>query len=202
MDSEEIEKWDEESERAWKHDNLDVQFAESIVLILKEILPLNATILDAGCGVGKHVRAFRKLGYTTEGLDQSKKAVEYARKLNPDTLIIDARLQDLIDFPPETYNLIHTCAVLQHSTHDKKKQILANFRHVLKHGGYLLCAECTFTSETLKLLKEKNPAVELNEEWTDGYSFSEKRWIRFMAENGFQHIKTIYPWPYYLFQKV
>jgi len=200
MDSEEIDKWDQESERAWKNDEHIVHFADSIVEVLKEILTPSAEVLDCGCGIGKHIRAFRELGYTTEGIDQSIKAVQYARKLNPDTLIIHARLQDLINFSPETYNLIHTCAVLQHSTHDKKRQILANFRHILKPSGFLLSAECTFTPETLKLLKEKNPSVEFTEEWTDGYSFSQQGWIRFMLENEFEHIKTIFPWPYYLFK--
>jgi len=198
MDSEEIDKWDEESERAWREDNHNVQFAESIVAILKEILPPKARILDVGCGIGKHVKAFRGLGYFVVGIDQSKKAIEYAQKLNPyHRHLYNMRIQEM-DFQ-NRFDLIHTCAVLQHSTHERKTVILQKFHEALKQGGYYLCAECTFTLETLKLLKEKNPAVEFNDEWTDGYSFSEKRWLQFMAENGFKHVKTIPPWPYYLF---
>ena len=198
VDSEEIDKWDEESERAWKNDTLNVIFADSVIEVLQHILPPKAKVLDAGCGVGKHVRAFSLLDFKVTGIDQSQKAVEYARTLNPDATIIHGRLQDLpwlVDF-----KLIHTCAVLQHSTHERKRSILKKFYDALTPGGYLLCAECTFTPETLKLLKEKNPSVEFTEEWSDGYSFSEKGWKRFMKENGFNHVKTIPPWPYYLFQ--
>jgi len=199
MDSEEIEKWDEESERAWKNDTHDVEFPAVIVTLLQKILPPKALILDAGCGIGKHVKAFRKLDFYVIGIDQSEKAVKYAQRLNPEASIHHMRIQD-ITYADE-FSLIHTCAVLQHSNHERKKQILALFFKALKPRGYLLCTECTFTLETLKLLKQKNPIVELTDEWTDGYSFSEKGWITFMAENGFQHIKTIPPWPYYLFQK-
>jgi 2-polyprenyl-3-methyl-5-hydroxy-6-metoxy-1,4-benzoquinol methylase len=200
MDSEEVEKWDEESERAWKNDNLDVHFPETIVSTLKLILPAKAKILDAGCGVGKHVRAFRRLGYEVTGIDQSKKAIEYAKILNPDSILLNIRLQQLDAL--NCYDLIHTCAVLQHSKHERKIEILQRFHKALKPNGYLLCAECTFTLETLKQLKEKNPSVGLSEDWTDGYSFSEKGWRRFMAANNFLHVKTIPPWPYYLFQKM
>jgi intein/homing endonuclease len=151
------------------------------------------------CGVGKHVRAFRRLGYEVTGIDQSKKAIEYAKILNPDSTFLNIRLQQLDAV--NCYDLIHTCAVLQHSKHERKIEILQRFHKALKPNGYLLCAECTFTLETLKQLKEKNPSVELSEDWTDGYSFSEKGWRRFMAANNFLHVKTIPPWPYYLFQK-
>lgn len=184
MDSEEIEKWGEESERAWLHDNHDVQFAPVIVSTLKEVLPLDAEILDAGCGIGKHVKAFKKLGYAVVGIDQSKKGVEYARTLNPDGNIIYMRLQDL--HFENRFDLIHTCAVLQHSKHELKRGILSNFRRALKPNGYLLCAECVLPDG-----KE-----------SDGYSFTFGEWIKFMAENGFKHVKTIPPWPYYLWQKM
>ena len=202
MDSEEINKWDEESERAWQYDEHNVEFASSIVSVLKEILSADAKILDAGCGIGKHVKAFAKLGYRVVGIDQSKQAVHYAQILNPNTPIFHIRILELMNNPSinSSLNLIHTCAVLQHSIHERKREILWVFHQALKPKGYLLCTECTFTPETLKLLKEHNPSVEFTDEWTDGYSFSEKGWIKFMAQNGFIHVKTIPPWPYYLFQ--
>lgn len=181
MDSEEIEKWDQESERAWKEDNHDVEFAESIVATLRKILKPNAKILDAGCGIGKHVKAFSKLGYEVEGLDQSKKAVEYARQLNPETRIMHMRLQDL--YLENSYNLIHTCAVLQHSLLQRQIEILGRFYKALKPAGHYLCAEC--------VLPNGSPS--------NGYSLTLKEWFSFMESNDFLHVKTIPPWPYYLF---
>jgi len=182
MDSEEIDKWDEESERAWREDNHDLEFADSIVSTLKEILQPNARILDVGCGIGKHVKAFKKLGYDIAGLDQSKRAIHYARILNPDVTLFNIRILDLDT--DDYYDLIHTCAVLQHSTHERKQGILHIFYRALKPRGYLLCDECTLP----------------NGKESDGYSFTHDEWIRFMAQNGFSHVKTIPPWPYYLFQ--
>lgn len=182
MDSEEINKWDEESERAWQHDNHDVEFAPLIVSLLHEILPKKARILDAGCGIGKHVKAFRKLGYFVVGIDQSKKAIEYAKNLNPRVTLMNIRLQDI--GADSYFDLIHTCAVLQHSTHERKKTILHNFYRALKPTGHLLFAECVLPDG-----KE-----------SDGYSFTFNGWTTFMAENGFKHIRTIPPWAYYLWQ--
>jgi len=183
MDSEEIGKWDEESERAWQHDNHDVTMPEPIVTLLSNILAPHAKILDAGCGIGKHLKALQMLGYDAQGIDQSKKAVEYATQLNPDAQIIHMRIQDLAFV--NMFNLIHTCAVLQHSKHERKQEILKRFYTALKPLGYYLCTENTFPEG-----KE-----------SDGYSFTEKGWIDFMATNGFNHLTTIPPWPYMLYQK-
>lgn len=199
MDSEEIDKWDSESERAWQNDSHDVEFPEPVASLLQKILPPKAKVLDAGCGIGKHVKAFIKLGFDTMGIDQSQKAIAYAKQLNPEAQFLNIRIQDLT-FQGQ-FSLIHTSAVLQHSKHERKKEIINRFYAALRPMGYLLCTECTFTPETLKLLKEKNPPVEFTEEWTDGYSFSEKGWIHFMDNNGFNHLTTIPPWPYYLFQR-
>jgi len=183
MDSEEIDKWDLESERAWKNDSHDVEFPESIVSLLQTILLPKAKVLDVGCGIGKHVKAFRKLGYDAMGIDQSKKAVEYAGKLNPDAQIVHMRIQDLAF--TSMFSLIHTSAVLQHSKHERKQEILKRFITALKPLGYYLCTE-----NTLAEGKE-----------SDGYSFTHEGWIRFMSVNGFKHVKTFFPWPYYLFRK-
>jgi len=182
MDSEEIDKWDEESERAWKDDAHDIEFAESIVGLLKEILPPNARILDVGCGIGKHVKAFRKLGYTVVGIDQSKKAIEYAKILNPDTDLRNIRIQQL--YSHDEFDLIHTCAVLQHSIHQRQIDMLHTFYNALKPNGYYLCAECTLP-----------PGAS-----SDGYSFTYVGWLTFMDANNFKHVKTIPPWPYYLYR--
>lgn len=183
MDSEEIELWDQESERAWQHDNHEAEFSQSIVSLLREILQPNTRILDAGCGIGKHIGAFTKLGYVCDGIDQSKVAVKYAKTLNQNANIRLMRIQDL-DYQ-NIYDLIYTCAVLQHSSHDRKRVILKKFYDALCAQGFILCTENT-----------------LSEDLSDGYSFSENGWIKFMAENNFKHIKTILPWPFYLFQVI
>jgi len=202
MDSEEIPLWDEESERAWQKDNHDVTMPEAVVTLLSNILVPCAKILDAGCGIGKHLKALTELGYDVVGIDQSKKAVEHARELNPAAKIFLMRIQDLN--VPNSFNLIHTSGVLQHSTNERKNLILSQFCMALKPMGYLLCTENTLTPENIHhhYKKEGNTMKQLtySEDATDDYSFTEKGWIDFMATNRFRHLKTIPPCPYYLYQ--
>lgn len=186
-DSEEINVWENESNRAWKDDQHDVSFAQSIIFLLSKTLPLNASILDCGCGIGKHVNAFAKLDYHVVGVDQSKNAIKYATQLNannPNVQLKNMRLQDLETLGKARFDLIHTCAVLQHSKLFRQEEILKNFTKVLKPKGYYLCAECTLPDDTP----------------TNGYSYPLKEYIEFMDRNGFTLVQTIQPWPYYLWR--
>jgi len=187
MDSEEINGWDREAERAWKNDPHYTELPLEVVQVLKKFLPEKARVLDAGCSIGKHLRAFQRLGYTVVAVEQSKVGVDYARTSNPDTLVLNMRIQDMTF--REEFDLIHTSAVLQHSLHERKRVILKKFREALKPGGFYLCTENTYTPN--------NTAI-FTDELTDGYSFTYKGWVKFLAENGFETVKFIPPWPYYL----
>jgi len=207
MDSEDIVGWDKESQRAWDNDPHESEFPDEVAKILREILPLHAQILDCGCGIGKNIRGFTKLGYVTMGIEQSPVGAKYAR-LNSGCEVLNMRLQeigDIADFV-ERFDLIFTSAVLQHSIHERKIGILRNFHLILKNNGYYLCTENTLTEKNVHthFRREGNqfiPIIELTEDTTDGYSFTEKGWIKFMAQNRFHHIITIQPWPFYLFKK-
>lgn len=205
IDSEDIEGWNRESQRAWDNDPHEVGFPDEIVKILREFLPSNARVLDCGCGIGKNVRGFNKLGYITTGIEQSPVGAKYARS-NSGCEILNVRLQEIESLDLEKFDLIHTSAVLQHSLHERKIAILKNFHSILKNNGYYLCTENTLTKENIHTHAKRigNIFVPLDltdDDVTDGYSFTEKGWIKFMAQNGFKHLKTIFPWPYYLWQK-
>jgi 2-polyprenyl-3-methyl-5-hydroxy-6-metoxy-1,4-benzoquinol methylase len=186
-DSEEQDVWENESIRAWKNDQHYVKFAQVIQELLKKILPEKAEILDCGCGIGKHVRAFAILGYNVTGIDQSKNAINYAVTLNsdmPNVNLHNIRLQELDQLGKDRFDLIHTCAVLQHSKLHRQEEILKKFVDALLPGSYYLCAECTLPNGTP----------------TNGYSYPLKEYIEFMDKNGFTLVKTIPPWPYYLWR--
>jgi len=179
----EINVWDAEAQRAWDNDPHTQEFNPEIEELLKRILPQNALILDAGCNIGKNIHAFEKLGFTVWGLEQSAKAVEYAKLTYPGRTFACQRIQEINLH--EVFSLIFTSAVLQHSEHSKKPNILAIFYEALKPSGYYF-----FTENTLK------PGTP-----TDGYSLTEAEWIKLVESIGFKHLGTWYPGPYYLFQK-
>jgi SAM-dependent methyltransferase len=205
MDSEQIDGWDQESERAWKNDSKDLEFPENVVKVLKHLVPVPARVLDSGCGIGKHLRTFTKLGYIAVGVEQSKVGAGYAKQLNPQIQILNIRIQELT-FKNE-FHMIFTSAVLQHSLHERQVVILQKFYDALKSNGIYFCTENTLTEQNASVHFKKTAAggfepVAFSEDASDGYSFTEKGWIKFLAEQGFQHIQTIWPWPFYFYRKV
>jgi SAM-dependent methyltransferase len=46
-------------------------------------VPAATSVLDLGCGTGKHAQEFVKLGYQLTGVDQSARMIELAHELNP-----------------------------------------------------------------------------------------------------------------------
>lgn len=202
MDSEQRDGWDQESERAWKNDSKDLEFPEDVVKLLKSLVPLPARILDSGCGIGKHLRAFVKLGYTAVGVEQSKVGAGYAQQLNPQVEIFNVRLQEMA-FKNE-FDMIFTSAVLQHSLNERKPLIYRRFHDALKSGGIYFCTENTLRKENVAVhfKADSHEPITLSDDATDGYSFTEKGWIKLLATNGFQHVQTIFPWPFYFYRKV
>lgn len=178
----EIHVWDAEATRAWENDAHTQEFSSEIEVLLKEILPKDAVVLDAGCNIGKNIHAFQKLGYTVMGLEQSAKAIAYAKQTYPNVPIAHMRIQEMNLH--QVFDCIFTSAVLQHSEHAKKPNIYAIFHEALKPGGYHFFTENTYP-----------PGKP-----TDGYSFTEKEWIDLVEKAGFKHLKTLYPGPYYLFR--
>lgn len=202
MDSEDIEGWNRESERAWREDPHITTFPETVISLLRQHLELGSLVLDAGCGIGKNVAAFTRLGYNCDGIDQSPVGVKYSRETNLECNIRLMRIQELKDL--DKYDVVFTSAVLQHNLHERKKAILKVFYAALKSNGFYLCTENTLTPFNIGLhyaLKNgKFHQLKYSEDATDGYSFTEEGWIKFMVQNGFKHVKTILPWPYYLWE--
>ncbi len=66
--------------------------------LLEEYLPQDGAglrLLDAGCGTGHHMADLRKRGYEVAGVDASKEMLEHARVNNPDSLILEADVDEI-----------------------------------------------------------------------------------------------------------
>ncbi len=53
-------------------------------------------VLDAGCGTGRMLRALHEKGFETVGLEPDKDMAEFARRVNPEVDIVQARLEDAL----------------------------------------------------------------------------------------------------------
>lgn len=100
----------------------------------------NSTILDAGCGPGRHLEQIIKLcpGTMVEGVDRSKNMVKRAMIRNPGAEVTTASLTGPGLYKPSS--LTHIFALhetLNHNTPAEINKILSNFYNWLKPGGYL-----------------------------------------------------------------
>lgn len=97
-------------------------------------LPEGGTIVDAGCGSGRDVKAFRDMGYIATGIDASSELVNLARQ----RLGINVTLADMsrwiADVPADG---IWCCASLMHLSDERIKDFLINTKYNLKPGGSL-----------------------------------------------------------------
>lgn len=106
--------------------------------LLEEYLPQNGTglrLLDAGCGTGHHIADLRRRGFEVAGVDASKEMLDHARLNNPDSVILEADV-DEIPLPDASFDIILSIEVLRHLPRSAKA--ISEMSRLLKPGGYCL----------------------------------------------------------------
>lgn len=92
-----------------------------------------AAILDAGCGCGRDVEAFRRSGYAVVGLDMSKGMLQQAADFTSASLVQgDVRR---FPFASASFAGVWSAAVLTHLPHAAMPDALAEMRRILKDGA-------------------------------------------------------------------
>ncbi len=111
---------------------------DTLKYCLVKYAPLNASILDAGCGTGKNMEFFTSLGYTNvQGFDYSADAIEFCRQRGLEQVQLGNIIT--IDHPNDSFDVI-SCMDVLGSLEDTDRILAVNelFR-ILKPGGILLC---------------------------------------------------------------
>lgn len=105
-------------------------------------LPVNANILDAGCGLGQYTWRMCRMnkGWIVTGVDIDDKQIEDCRKFFQKAGLEEKtsfRAADLSEFrEPAAYDLILSVDVMEHIREDEK--VFLNFSESLKPGGHLI----------------------------------------------------------------
>jgi|TARA_B110000467_G_C18239965_1_gene433947 SAM-dependent methyltransferase len=99
-------------------------------------------VLDVGCGAGRHVLAWEKLGYKASGFDLSSESIMLAKSkpTNADFRVLDMRdLKNQSEWSAE-FDLISNLFTSfgYFSKEEEHKSVLHGFNHVLKPGGLLI----------------------------------------------------------------
>ena len=105
--------------------------------VIKNINNKDISILDAGCGLGKHLKYIYKK-YNTIAIDRSKNMLNNAKKKCPNATFL---LGDIINnnlFDSQSFNVIYSLLdSLYHNNQDNQIDIIKNFHSWLKPNGYL-----------------------------------------------------------------
>jgi SAM-dependent methyltransferase len=119
----------QEDEHWWFRGRREVIWA----LLRRAGLPASPRLLDAGCGTGRNLVEFGRLG-TARGIDPSTQAVDFCHRRGLDN-VTEARIEEL-PFPDDSFDLMLACDVIEHVPDDAPA--LTELRRVGAPGGLLL----------------------------------------------------------------
>lgn len=135
-------------------------------------------ILDFGCGPGRDLQTFTRLGHTATGLDGSQRFAEMARADSG----CEVWQQDFLnlDLPAGRFDGIFANAVLFHVPRQELPRVLRQLHATLKPGGVL------FSS---------NPRGDNQEGWNGqryGAYHDLENWQRLLSDAGFIELEHYY----------
>ena len=100
-------------------------------------LPENPSVLEAGCGAGRHAKALSDKGAKVIGLDISRGLIKVAQERYPDVEFVEGNLLEL-PFEAASVDGVWSNASLVHFEKiEEVKKVLSEFFRVLKPGGFL-----------------------------------------------------------------
>lgn len=120
-------------------------------------------ILDLGCGTGRHLVMFSKMGFEVFGFDVSEFAIQLANKwLNKENLKANLLISSMIERFPYDDNFFDAIVSTNVIHHNRKKEILytiSEIIRVLKSGGLLFITVPILDSEP-ELMEDNMEKVE------------------------------------------
>jgi SAM-dependent methyltransferase len=105
-----------------------------------------SSILDLGCGLGRHSVFFAKCGFSVSGMDLSPEGVrhleEWAKREN---LRVDTKTADMTRLPyaDHSFDCVFAYHVISHCDTAGIRAVIGEIGRVLKPGGELYCTVCS-----------------------------------------------------------
>jgi SAM-dependent methyltransferase len=98
-----------------------------------------ATLLDLGCGNGRHLVYFAGKGFAVSGLDSSPEGLRLARAwLESKRLVADLRfgsMTDLLPFDSASFDAVVAVQIIHHARVAQIRSLVAEIDRVLRPGG-------------------------------------------------------------------
>ena len=133
-----LRHYDQRAEEFWEGTR-DHDVAQNIAALLQFIdaAPPFA-ILDFGCGPGRDLQAFKRLGHLVTGLEGSAKFAAMARALSGCEVLQQNFLK--LDLPAGHFDGVFANAALFHVPSEELPRVLRELHTTLKPGGALFCS--------------------------------------------------------------
>jgi SAM-dependent methyltransferase len=97
------------------------------------------TLLDLGCGTGRHVVYFARRGFTVSGFDESPQGIELTRQwLDARGLTADLRVGNMLAGLPygdASFDAVISAQVIHHGTIAAIRRLICEISRVLRPGG-------------------------------------------------------------------
>lgn len=121
------------------------------------------TVLDLGCGLGRHAVFFARQGFAVQALDLSPEGVKHLQEwTNREGLDVDASVGDMLDLPyaDASMDCVFAYHVISHADTAGVRRIVGEIGRVMKPGGEFFLSMCS--KDSLAFREGGYPALDAN----------------------------------------
>jgi ubiquinone/menaquinone biosynthesis C-methylase UbiE len=185
------EIWDKYQAPNYLGRRLHQQRIKTLTKILKSIkLPLDAGIVDVGCGSGSTLSIFRGLGYGGAiGVDGAENSLIISRKLygfvkDKDVFMADARQ---LPFKDNSHDLVFSQGLLEH--YEQKSEALQIVKELCRLSKKYVLLLQPDQSSLFGLAKRLYESAGRSS-WEKEYNYSKKDYIELFDGSGFKFLRS------------
>lgn len=122
---------------------------ENLVRILSKISH-SGLALDHGTGSGRHLKLLQEFGYDCKACDYSEESILKVKSIFPN---VEVRKIDslLLPYDSNSFDLVVSWGVLHYNSTEEIKQIVSEWKRILKANSYLIGTVRADTDTHLKL---------------------------------------------------
>ncbi len=157
-------------------DSEDIRLLDELI----SRLPIQAKVLDAGCGVGTPVAEILSQKFKVIGVDFSEEQIELAKKNVPQAEFL---CQDMtkLDFGDDAFDAICSYYAIIHIPREEHQSLIENFYRMLKPNGYALL--CLGANNSIDDIEENFFGTQMY--WSH---FDSETYLKMLEQTGFSTI--------------
>lgn len=126
---------------------------ENLVRLIKKLNPKKDSVLDFGCGSGRHILLFQNEGFQRiEACDTSIESKQVAERFSVQFQYIDS--DSHIPYKEDSFSLIVAWGVLHYNSKTQQKTLLREFCRMLRNDGMLFGTVRSHTDTHLKTVSD------------------------------------------------